>query len=525
LLSEAVGDMSSEEVREVAAEGPADVAGHVRAETEAALAGEHDETIVQPVLTGPATDAQLNTLRPPLVPVACFRLEEVVFDFDSSFLLPGMRGELAELKTLIDDHPGAPPSIFAHADPVGNDEYNKALSGRRAQAVYALLVRKPELWEELHTKGDWTDAHTQQMLEAIGFPPGRTDGVMDEPAREAVRTYQKARGLPPDERPGPQTRKSLHRDYMDFLCIGPDGKPFTLSPRDFLARGDDPRGKGDYQGCSEFNPILLLSQGEKQKFERDKDKTDRDLANRPNRRVVVYFFPPLTRVEPAKWPCPRAIEGTSACRKRFWSDHTRRIANGPERREFRLTRDTFACRFYHRFAERSPCETALGKIRVPLVFDDALLGPSEGIVVQLTFADGTTQTRTTDRSGTVRIDAERGAFADARYERQGFEYTRRVFVRPPAPSTEAGAWQRLVNLGYVTAERPGPSPATPVELAHAVEEFQFDFRLDVTGELDAKTSAKIREAHDRDGRPWPKRDWAPEPTVDPSDPNTKQQFS
>ena len=32
---------------------------------------------------------------------------------------------------------------------MGNDDYNKTLSGRRAAAVYGLLVRDPVLWEKL----------------------------------------------------------------------------------------------------------------------------------------------------------------------------------------------------------------------------------------------------------------------------------------------------------------------------------------------------------------------------------------
>src|SRR5262249_24057892 len=35
-------------------------------------------------------------------------------------------------------------------------------------------------------------------------------------------------------------------------------KPFKIDPKDgFLARHADPEGKGDFQGCGEFNPVLL----------------------------------------------------------------------------------------------------------------------------------------------------------------------------------------------------------------------------------------------------------------------------
>ena len=51
------------------------------------------------------------------------------------------------------------------------------------------------------------------------------------------------------------TRAALFRAYMDWIC----GRDFILDPaKDFLA-GSDPKGKGDYQGCGEFNPLLLFS--------------------------------------------------------------------------------------------------------------------------------------------------------------------------------------------------------------------------------------------------------------------------
>ena len=78
-------------------------------------------------------------------------------------------------------------SVFGHADPTGNDDYNKALSGRRAAAIRTMTG-------------------------------------------------------------------SLNRNE---------------------------------RGSSEFNPILLLSRADQKKFLRQKDISDRDAANAPNRRVGV----------------------------------------------------------------------------------------------------------------------------------------------------------------------------------------------------------------------------------------------
>ena len=45
-----------------------------------------------------------NTLRKTLVPFACWRAEDLRFDFASSFVRPEISGELSELRELIDRH-------------------------------------------------------------------------------------------------------------------------------------------------------------------------------------------------------------------------------------------------------------------------------------------------------------------------------------------------------------------------------------------------------------------------------------
>jgi len=61
------------------------------------------------------------------------------------------------------------------------------------------------------------------------------------------------------------------------------------------------------------------------------------------------------------------------------------------------------------------------------------------------------------------------------------------------PVTEDSGWQgRLVNLGYY-AGAVGDDDA--VQLRHAIEEFQCDHKLPVTGELDGATQAKLLEQH------------------------------
>jgi hypothetical protein len=135
-------------------------------------------------------------------------------------------------------------------------------------------------------------------------------------------------------------RRQLIEAYMASLC------PFQLTKSDFLAQGADPKGKGDVQGCSEFNPLLVLSNPELSTL----SKAQRDQENEPNRRVVIFLFRPGTTVSAADWPCPRFDEGVAG-----WGDQRR--ASGPVRKEFDKTKDTFACRLYDRIARLSPCET------------------------------------------------------------------------------------------------------------------------------------------------------------------------
>ena len=165
-------------------------------------------------------------------------------------------------------------------------------------------------------------------------------------------------------------RQSLFLEYMNFLCVDDQLKPFQVDPAEgFLGQKGDALGKGDYQGCSEFNPILLFSRADKQRFEQEKDKTERDAAYAPNRRVMVLLFRPGSKITPGLWPCPRAKEPPAACRKRFFSDGDRRRSAQENQREFKDKEDTFACRFYQRLVTRSPCERADKPPLIVALFD------------------------------------------------------------------------------------------------------------------------------------------------------------
>jgi outer membrane protein OmpA-like peptidoglycan-associated protein len=302
------------------------------------------------VLVAPSAGAEFNAIVASLVPIACFRVDNIRFAFGSSFIEPGIQPELARLGRLLRRHPptsmaataspplpGSPLSVFGHADPTGDDEYNKTLSGRRAQAVHALMIRDAGSWNELYSKPQGED---KWGIRAIKI----TLAFLDR-ENESAQTFDR----------DAQKRKALFQDYMDKLCGVALPK---LQRGDFLGQGKDSKGKGDFQGCGEFNPLLVFSAQRQQAFDKQQDKTARNAANAPNRRVMVLIFRPGSKVEPSRWPCPRASEGSAGCRKRFWSDgEKRRNARlADQDRQFDISKDTFACRFYHRLSDKSPCE-------------------------------------------------------------------------------------------------------------------------------------------------------------------------
>lgn len=351
----------------------------------------HPQRTELPALVAPIPQedqaAKFDTLRQHLIATGCMGVPNKGFEFDSSFLNPSTQGKFTrfvKLMRLTRDHDTAQPqrlppvSVFGHADPTGNDDYNKELSGRRALAVYGLLIRDPDIWDALFLKtfgGDrWGMRSIRFMLSVIKGPDGQPfftgepdgdDPDLDAQTRQALDAYEDARNLPKSgfgPFPPPKTRKAMYLEYMDILCHDETGRGFQLDPvQHFIARQKDKKThRGDVQGCGEFNPIFLLSKAEEDLFASSKNFDDaRNELYAKDRRVIIYIFKHDTDVDIGKgfWPCPEAKSGAGECRKRFWSDSDARLKRGDDQREFKDKQDTMACRFYHGFAHNSPCET------------------------------------------------------------------------------------------------------------------------------------------------------------------------
>ena len=86
-------------------------------ELKGGLAGVHPRVAKLSLPVAPTDRTGLNTLRLSLLPIACWKLEDLRFDFDLSFIRPDGTDEFTALLELRKQHAGAPLSIFGHADP------------------------------------------------------------------------------------------------------------------------------------------------------------------------------------------------------------------------------------------------------------------------------------------------------------------------------------------------------------------------------------------------------------------------
>jgi len=496
--------------------------GSVHNITASSLTASHPAVVELPVFVGPSTAKEFNTLRSRLTPKACFKLEDNNFEFDSSFITV-LTFDAGPLKNLLEKHSCSKLSIFGHADPVGREDYNKTLSGRRAQAIYGLLVRDVKLWEDLYFhhdklsgKDEWGVRSVKLMLNRVGpTKTGSITGELDPAAKQALHDFEEQQNLPPKgfnakKEVAPETFRSLASIYMDAICRDDDNQDFRLKPEDFLARGLGNDGKGDYQGCGEFNPLMIFSKDEQAFFDKEANHNARNKENQTNRRVLILLFRPGSQVDPGVWPCPSAKQGSDGCRLRFFSDADQRRSNQGARRTFEESRkdpsqlSTFSCRFYERVLTSSPCERIVGNYMIRLF--DKLARPLPGAPCAV--YDGKVHLLRADDDGfvTIRIDGIAPESCIVKWSPQktgddknsplpsvadDFEFEVVVFVTIHEENEDAAAVQRLHNLGYAE----GPA------LEDDVGEFQKHYKLDERSDankpfLGPKTKAKLKEVYD-----------------------------
>lgn len=77
----------------------------------------------------------------------------VNFAFDSSELTPTAKTNLDKLSEVLVNNPDTNINVYGHTDSKGSDDYNLALSGRRAAAVKSYLISKGVAGSRLYTMG------------------------------------------------------------------------------------------------------------------------------------------------------------------------------------------------------------------------------------------------------------------------------------------------------------------------------------------------------------------------------------
>jgi hypothetical protein len=306
-------------------------------------------------------------------PTACVKLDNDRFSFDSSFPHAAMSVDLPrlfEMRPLGTD--GEKIAIFGHADPTGSDEYNKVLSGRRAKAVYGLLTRNPELWDQLHQQpfeGDhWGIESLYDCLVHLGYDPGPVRGRSTKEYENAMHAFEDDRGLPRTMRR--QTRLALFGAYMDALVGASPGETRAYAPGDFVGEGKEPDHRGAFQGCGERNPAMVLSKKEDADLAKPNNHKRRNAVQAANRRVLIFLYAKDDVRDMSLWECPSAKAGPSACDEVAWSNKSERLEPAGQRREVRRDGKTFGCKFYDFTARISPCEAQKATVGIWLM-DDA----------------------------------------------------------------------------------------------------------------------------------------------------------
>jgi outer membrane protein OmpA-like peptidoglycan-associated protein len=77
----------------------------------------------------------------------------LLFDFDSDVVKPTARDNLRNLASSLDKYPGSDLLIAGHTDNVGSDDYNQALSQRRAESAARYLESQGVASSRLRTRG------------------------------------------------------------------------------------------------------------------------------------------------------------------------------------------------------------------------------------------------------------------------------------------------------------------------------------------------------------------------------------
>lgn len=104
------------------------------------------------------------------------RIPNVYFAFDKSNVIDFYKGQIDSVVTVLNAHPGYSVEIQGHTDSKGTDEYNEALSLRRANEVKTFMIKKKGIAENrivVKTFGEKQPAVPNELPNGEDDPEGR----------------------------------------------------------------------------------------------------------------------------------------------------------------------------------------------------------------------------------------------------------------------------------------------------------------------------------------------------------------
>jgi outer membrane protein OmpA-like peptidoglycan-associated protein len=148
------------------------VAGHVFLDPEA-----------QPTPSAPPPPPPSPTPAPTTAPVVHKRivLRGVHFDFNQSTLRPDSRPVLDEAVETLQKNPDVRIVVEGHTDSIGSDQFNQALSVRRAEAVYRYLVNSGVAPERMQVVGYGKSRPVATNATTVGRAQNRRVELQVEP--------------------------------------------------------------------------------------------------------------------------------------------------------------------------------------------------------------------------------------------------------------------------------------------------------------------------------------------------------
>lgn len=360
------------------------------------------------------------------------------FDTDKAFLLPPSVPGVKNIVKFFNDHPGSTMLINGHTDLVGDAQYNLQLSNERAESVSAYLRQDVNGWTKWYDAAiqskRWSYREDQHMLSTVEDASGVAYYAGPITGVNDAATQDAAGRF--------QTDNGLAADKQ----LGPDTRRVLVKKyMELEGTSIDPSTTIVLHGCGKHHPV-------------DPNPS----ADEDNRRVEIFLFEGAVEPPPAN-PCPSPAGCTQY---QEWVD-----AAGDE---------VDLC------AEVPPPPPI---VRICLI--DCDQKPRGGVEYTLEVS-GQTFTGTTGDDGMIVHEVPAGSTEGTlTYD----DFAREVKIEPALaePHAPDGARPRLRNLGFGLLESVGAALDEITRLA--VMRFQQHHELEPTGELDTKTSDKLKERH------------------------------